>query len=110
LRRARRGGVADRIQIHLSTPESIGIDQKVDFVLAFWIVHEIANQEFFFKQIRDVLKPSRGLLLTEPVIHVTRQMFLRTLCAAKKMGLTVKEKPRIGLSHSALLEFKKSGR
>jgi len=109
LRRARRGGVADRIQIHLSTPESIGIDQKVDFVLAFWIVHEIANQEFFFKQIRDVLKPSRGLLLAEPVIHVTRQMFLRTLGAAKKMGLTVKEKPRIGLSHSALLEFRQGG-
>jgi len=106
LRRARRRGIADRIQIHLSTPESIGIDERVDFVLAFWIVHEIANQETFFKQIGDILKPSRCLLLAEPVIHVTRQMFLRTLCAAEKMGFTVKEKPRIGLSHSALLEFK----
>ena len=105
LRKARRRGVADRIQIHLSTPESIGIDQKVDFVLAFWIVHEIANQEMFFKQIRDILNPSRGLLLAEPVIHVTRQMFSRTLGAAQKTGLTVKEKPRIRLSHSALLEF-----
>jgi len=109
LRRARRRGVADRIQIHLSTPESIGIDEKVDFVLAFWIVHEIANQETFFKQIRDILKPSRGLLLAEPVIHVTRQMFLRTLGAAKEMGLIVREKPIIRLSHSALLEFRQGG-
>ncbi|MCX5914013.1 MAG: class I SAM-dependent methyltransferase [Deltaproteobacteria bacterium] len=109
LRRARRGGVADRIQIHLSTPESIGIDQKVDFVLAFWIVHEIADQERFFEQIRDVLKPSRCLLLAEPIIHVTRRMFSRTLGAAKEIGLTVKEKPRIALSHSALLEFRQVG-
>ena len=109
LRRARRRGIADRIQIHLSTPESIGIDQKVDFVLAFWIVHEIANQEMFFKQIRDILKPSRGLLLAEPVIHVTRQRFSRTLCAAKGMGFRVKEEPKIGFSHSALLEFRQGG-
>lgn len=106
LRRARRKGVADRIRIHLSTPESLGIGQKVDFVLAFWIVHEIADQETFFKQIRSILKPSGGLLLAEPVIHVSRQMFLRTLDAAKKMGLTVIEHPRIALSHSALLEFR----
>jgi ubiquinone/menaquinone biosynthesis C-methylase UbiE len=109
LRRARRGGVADRIQIHLSTPESIGIDQKVDFVLAFWIVHEIADQGRFFEQIRDVLKPSRCLLLAEPIIHVTRRMFSRTLGAAKEIGLTVKEKPRIALSHSALLELRQVG-
>ena len=106
LRRARTRGIADRIQIHLSTPESIGIDERVDFVLAFWIVHEIADQRRFFRQIRDILNPSRCLLLAEPVIHVTHRMFSRTLDAAKKMGLTVKETPRIGLSHSALLEFK----
>jgi len=106
LRRARRRGVADRIQIHLSTPESIGIDHKVDFVLAFWIVHEIADQASFFKQIRAILKPSRCFLLAEPVIHVTRQMFSRTLGAAKEMGLIVREEPRIRFSHSALLEFK----
>jgi ubiquinone/menaquinone biosynthesis C-methylase UbiE len=109
LRRAGRRGLADRIQTHLSTPESIGIDQKVDFVLAFWIVHEIANREAFFKQIGDILKPSRCLLLAEPVIHVTRQMFSRTLDAAKEIGLSVKEKPKIGLSHGALLEFRQDG-
>jgi len=110
LRRARRRGVADRIQIHLSTPESIGVDQKVDFVLAFWIVHEIADQASFFKQIRAILKPSRCLLLAEPVIHVTQRIFSRTLGAAKEMGLIVREEPRIRLSHSALLELRPGGR
>jgi ubiquinone/menaquinone biosynthesis C-methylase UbiE len=104
LRRAKQKGVADRIQIHLSRPDSIGVDTQVDFVLAFWIVHEIADQIMFFKQIKDILKPSRCLLLAEPVIHVTGQMFSRTLGAAKEMGLTVIEKPRIRFSHSALLE------
>jgi ubiquinone/menaquinone biosynthesis C-methylase UbiE len=104
LRRAKQKGVADRIQIHLSRPDSIGVDTQVDFVLAFWIVHEIADQKAFFKQIKDILKPSRCLLLAEPVIHVTGQMFSRTLGAAKEMGLTVIEKPRIRFSHSALLE------
>jgi ubiquinone/menaquinone biosynthesis C-methylase UbiE len=109
LRRARKRGVADRIQIHLSTPESIGIDQKVDFILAFWIVHEIADQATFFKQTRDILKPSRCLLLAEPIIHVTHRMFSRTLNAARDMGFTVKERPRIAMSHNALLELRQIG-
>jgi len=106
LRRARRRGIADRIQTHLTSPESIEIHQKVDFVLAFWIVHEVSDQDRFFKQVKDILKPSRCLLLAEPVIHVTRRMFSRTLDAAKEMGLTVIENPRIAFSHSALLEPK----
>ena len=109
LRRARRRGIADRIQTHLTSPESIEIHQKVDFVLAFWIVHEVSDQDRFFKQVKDILKPSRCLLLAEPVIHVTRRMFSRTLDAAKEMGLTVIENPRIAFSHSALLEPKQVG-
>jgi len=106
LRRARRRGVADRIQTHLSSIESIGVNQKVDFALAFWIVHEIADQRRFFRQIRDILNPSRCLLLAEPVIHVTRRMFSQTLDAAKEMGFTAIEYPRIAFSHSALLELR----
>jgi len=109
LRRARRRGIADRIQTHLTSPESIEIHQKVDFVLAFWVVHEVSDQDRFFKQVKDILKPSRCLLLAEPVIHVTRRMFSRTLDAAKEMGLTVIENPRIAFSHSALLELKQVG-
>jgi ubiquinone/menaquinone biosynthesis C-methylase UbiE len=109
LRRARRRGIADRIQTHLTSPESIEIHQKVDFILAFWIVHEVSDQDRFFKQVKDILKPSRCLLLAEPVIHVTRRMFSRTLDAAKEMGLTVIENPRIAFSHSALLELKQVG-
>ena len=109
LRRARRRGIADRIQTHLTSPESIEIHQKVDFILAFWIVHEVSDQDRFFKQVKDILKPSRCLLLAEPVIHVTRRMFSRTLDAAKEMGLTVIENPRIAFSHSALLEPKQVG-
>ncbi len=109
LRRARKRGVADRIQTHLSSPQSIGIHQKVDFVLAFWIVHEISDQDNFFKEVRDILKASRCLLLAEPIIHVTGQMFSRTLSRAKEIGFTAKKEPRIALSHSALLEFRQIG-
>ncbi len=69
--------------------------------------NEVPDQSSFFKEIRDLLKPKGSLLLAEPIIHVRRKYFLRTLRSAIEMGLVVKESPKIRLSHSALLGFGK---
>jgi len=37
-----------RITRHKCEENKIGVSEKVDFILAFYVVHEIPNQEEFF--------------------------------------------------------------
>jgi len=100
--RARRSGVSDRIQPHLASPDSLGNHPKVDFVMAFWMVHEVPDQRKFFTEILGFLKPKGLFLLVEPIFHVPKKNFLRTLQTANEIGFIVKDMPKIRLSHSVL--------
>jgi len=84
--RARRGGVAETIRTHLALPGSLGDHEQADFILAFWMAHEVPDQGRFFSQIRKLLKPEGLFLLVEPLIHVSRKNFLRTLKTANALG------------------------
>ena len=103
--RASRAGVIDRIVLHKSTPDNIGIDQSIDFCLAFWMVHEVIDRARFFSEIASGLKPDGLMLLVEPKLHVSENDFNKTLEIAKSAGFSIVDKPRISFSHSAL--FKK---
>ena len=101
-RRARRAGVEEQIITHLCKADSLGLDMQFDFVLAFWMFHEVPNQLVFFKEIKSLLKPSGKFLLSEPILHVNQAMFEKTVKTAESVGLVLKEKPKISLSRSAL--------
>jgi 2-polyprenyl-3-methyl-5-hydroxy-6-metoxy-1,4-benzoquinol methylase len=105
--RAKKNGVSERIEAQLASQNSLGKHEPVDFILAFWMAHEVPDQSSFFREIRESLKPNGSLLLAEPIVHVPRKYFLHTLQAAIETGLVVKESPNIRLSHSALLGFGK---
>jgi ubiquinone/menaquinone biosynthesis C-methylase UbiE len=102
-RRAQRVGVSERITPHLATPDSLGPHSKADFILAFWMVHEVPDLKGFLTEIFHLLKPDGHFLLAEPKIHVSKGSFLQMLAAAREIGFTLKENPKIRLSHSALL-------
>ncbi len=103
VRRARRAGVAERISTHLAAPDSLGRQEPADFILAFWMVHEVPDQRAFLTEIRRMLKPNGSFLAVEPVIHVSANSFQKTLKTAKEMGFLLQERPKIRWSHSALL-------
>lgn len=104
-RRAQRDGVAERINPYLADPGSLGKHPPADFVLAFWMVHEVPDANGFLAEISRLLKPGGRLLLVEPKLHVSREAFRRTLAAAAELGFTPKAHPEIRLSYSALLEI-----
>jgi ubiquinone/menaquinone biosynthesis C-methylase UbiE len=101
-KRAKKAGVEKRITTHLCKVDSLGLDMQFDFVLAFWMVHEVPNHLAFFEEIKSLLKPSGKFLLAEPVLHVNQAMFEKTVKTAESVGLVLKEKPKISLSRSAL--------
>jgi ubiquinone/menaquinone biosynthesis C-methylase UbiE len=101
-RRATRAGVEQRVITHLSKADSLGLNIQFDFVLAFWMVHEVRNHLAFFEEIKSLLKLSGKFLFAEPVLHVNQAMFEKTVKTAESAGLVLKEKPKISLSRSAV--------
>lgn len=107
LRRARRAGLADRIETRVCDAESLRVAdlaRQIDFVLAFAVVHEVGDASRFFREIHDVLKPGGRLLFAEPSGHVSEQAFRDSLSAAERSGLRNVEPLSIARSHAAILE------
>jgi ubiquinone/menaquinone biosynthesis C-methylase UbiE len=101
-KRGKKAGVEKQIITHLCKADSLGLDMQFDFILAFWMVHEVPNQLAFFKEIKSILRHSGKFLLSEPVLHVNQAMYENTVKTAESAGLVLKEKPKISLSRSAL--------
>jgi 2-polyprenyl-3-methyl-5-hydroxy-6-metoxy-1,4-benzoquinol methylase len=102
-RRAQRRGVSERIATHLASPGSLDHLPQADFILAFWMVHEVPDHRSFLAEIHNLVKPNGLFLLVEPILHVPKKSFMQTLKTAEAVGFFVKENPRIRISRSALL-------
>ncbi len=102
-KRAERAGVADRIRPLRASEDDIGIREPVDFVLAFWMVHEVKDIPRFFRQVSSVLKEGGKVLYAEPLFHVTERRFREILALARAAGLRIGDAPHIALSRAALL-------
>jgi len=104
LKRAARKGLAHRITPHLSEPGTIGITTPVDFILAFWMIHEVPDPASFFTEIVTLFKSSTKLLYAEPAFHVSEQKYDKILCIAGKSGLKINRTLSIRFSRAVLLE------
>jgi len=101
-KRAEKAEVAGSIITHICEPGNLGINETADFILAFYMVHEMPDQASFLTQVASCLKPGAKFLLVEPVWHVSRTDFHRTMEYAANSGLKLSGNPRITLSHTAL--------
>jgi ubiquinone/menaquinone biosynthesis C-methylase UbiE len=84
-RRAEKTGLQSRIRLHHCEEDGLGIEERVDFALAFYMVHEVPSVDAFLNDVAGILKPGAALLLVEPKMHVTDSRFkeiVRTACAA----------------------------
>ena len=104
LRRARRKGVAHRIRLHRCEADELGVEDEIDFALAFWMVHEVPNPNRLGAQVRSCLMPTGKFLVVEPSFHVSRSHFQDILDAVRAAGLRESAQPRIRLSRAALFE------
>ncbi len=103
-KRARRAGVAQCIFIHRCAPDALGIDEKVDFILTFYMVHEVKDQPDFFNLLLSKLNSGGKILIAEPKFHVSAEEFQKTLKIAQSAGLKTCAQPPIRFSHAVVLE------
>jgi ubiquinone/menaquinone biosynthesis C-methylase UbiE len=94
-----------RIELVKCDKDRINIPKGVDFIFAFFVVHEVPDKNPFLRQLNDILKEEGQMLLVEPkMFHVTRKEFEWTLRLAENAGFKISKGPPIRLGWSALLK------
>jgi len=92
-----------RVTLHKCEADKIGVAEKVDFVLAFYMVHEVPDQSGLFKEIASVLNPEGQFLIVEPPLHVSKAAFEETVNKARAAGLTPVGSPKVLFSKAVIL-------
>jgi len=105
LKKSEALSLADRIQFHQCKSDTIAIEHNADFILSFYMVHEVPDKDIFFSEVARLLAPGGKYLVVEPNFHVSPTDFEETLTMATNAGFQVIKRPRIRLSHAALLDM-----
>jgi ubiquinone/menaquinone biosynthesis C-methylase UbiE len=96
-------GMADRIICHQCSKNSLNLIEQADFILAFYMVHEVPDQKRFYTEVTENLKPDGTFLIVEPKFHLSKKGFLESLKTAENCGLEIIEKRKIRFSRSCLM-------
>ena len=99
-RRASRQGLADRIDFRQCQPDRLGVDSPADFVLAFWMIHEVTDPRAMLEEVKSILRPQGRFLIVEPIGHVSSARFEETVQLALSVGYEVSERPEIRFSRA----------
>lgn len=93
-----------RITLHQCTQDAIGVTERVDFVFAFYMVHEVPHQATLFQELSSILQPDGQVFIVEPAFHVSKMAFAATLQHAHTAGLRLVASPKMFLGRMALLK------
>jgi len=91
------------ITVKCDTDKS-NVTEKVDFILAFYMVHEVPDKMLFFYDMKNILKEKGEFLIVEPkYFHVSKDDFNFTISQAEKSGLKAYAGPKLLLSQTVIL-------
>lgn len=101
--RALKARLSTRIRIHLCKPNHIGVREKLDFAVAFFMVHEVPDVRAFLEEICALLKTGGRFFITEPKIHVSSRDFQQLIRETQEVGFEITERPSVRFGHTVLL-------
>jgi ubiquinone/menaquinone biosynthesis C-methylase UbiE len=102
-KKAVRHGVSQRMVFHQCEASRIGLNQKADFILAYYMIHETPDPKMCLAELRNMLKTNGKLLVVEPRMHVSQVMFDSMVKDAESTGFAVSDFPKGKGGRSVLL-------
>jgi len=102
--RAAKAGLGHRIRTHRCQADRIGVQDRLDFAVAFWMVHEVPDRRAFLQEVLDLLKPGGHLFIAEPKLHTSDPEFEQTIREAQELGFRVSKRPGVRFSRAVLLQ------
>lgn len=88
-KKAKRNNVEDRIQFFRCEQDRIGFDRKVDFILAYYMVHETPSPMDLLIELKSILNKNGRILIVEPKMHVSINTFNNLLSDIKGLGFDI---------------------
>jgi len=95
-----------RVELHKCQINRIGINEKMDFILAFWMVHEVPDQVSLFKELKSILNHEAKIFIIEPKMHVTARSFEEMSNIIEKSGFEILGSPKVIFSRTLLAGHK----
>ena len=92
-----------RIELHKCEENSTGISETVDFILCFYLIHEVIDQNYLFMELKSILKPGGKVYIIEPKFHVSKREFEKMLGILNRVGFAIIESPKVFFSRTAFL-------
>jgi len=92
------------IELHKTSQDNLKLSLKADFILAFYVLHEIPGKENLYNELHSLLKPGGNLLIIEPKGHVTKQEFKTMILQFESLGLQSENCAGVFFSRTALLQ------
>jgi ubiquinone/menaquinone biosynthesis C-methylase UbiE len=89
--------------LHKCSQDKIGINEKVDFVLMFYIVHEVPNKNNLFEEILPQINKNGLLMVVEPIL-VSGKKFNEMVNYIIEKGFEEQCKLKIALSRGIVLK------
>jgi ubiquinone/menaquinone biosynthesis C-methylase UbiE len=93
-----------RIKLHKCEENKIGVLDEVDFVLLFYMVHEVVNKRRFFEEIKGILKTTGHIFMVEPPFHVSKSAFKQSIKQAIGVGFKDFKCPNMLFHKTAILK------
>jgi 2-polyprenyl-3-methyl-5-hydroxy-6-metoxy-1,4-benzoquinol methylase len=101
-KRVREAGLSGRVLTHRCEPDRVGVSEKLGFVVAFWLLHELPDLEAFLGEMKASLEPGGHMFVAEPRIIAPHADFEDVIGKAQAAGFTVADKPRVRFSTAAV--------
>ena len=93
-----------RVTLHKCEKNRIGLSEHVDFILLFYMVHEVRDVKGLFSEIETILKPKGLVFVVEPPFHVSKKAFENMVKKACDAGLSVFERHRLFFGKAVVLK------
>ncbi len=88
---------------HACRADAIGVTESVDFVLAFYMIHEVPDHDALFRELNTIVKPDGRIFIVEPKFHVSQSSFAAMLAVAQRAGFVLEAAPKVFFSRAVLL-------
>ncbi len=103
----RKSGIQNSIELHTCLKDRIGLSQKFDFILMFYMLHEIPDIPVLLNEIKSILKSGGKVLIVEPKFHVSKNNFNNSIEIIKSAEFDIIERPKILFSRAIVIKIVK---
>jgi ubiquinone/menaquinone biosynthesis C-methylase UbiE len=103
MKRAKKMGIENRIEPHLALGNDLNLHVKAQFILAFYMVHEVPDPDRLMAQVADNLSVGGLFMMVEPPFHVSKKGFDESIARAETLGLVLEDRYKILFGRTAVL-------